>query len=130
MVEVQVSERSTATGRRSAWLAAGVLLIAAAVVEASRHHLGLWPIGFTLVPDLSFTAGIGQASEHGQLPRRAVGLYNLVHRPVLPLGLIVAGSVGALSLLSLVVGLCWLAHITVDRAMGYGLRTPEGWQRG
>lgn len=26
-------------------------------------------------------------------------------------------------------GLAWLVHIAADRALGYGLRTPDGWQR-
>jgi hypothetical protein len=32
--------------------------------------------------------------------------------------------------LTLALGLVWLSHALVDRAFGYGLRTPDGWQRG
>jgi len=26
-------------------------------------------------------------------------------------------------------GLAWIAHIGIDRSLGFGLRTPEGFQR-
>ncbi|MFK4098344.1 DUF4260 family protein [Streptomyces anthocyanicus] len=26
-------------------------------------------------------------------------------------------------------GIAWLLHIALDRALGYGLRTADGWQR-
>jgi len=29
----------------------------------------------------------------------------------------------------LAAGLAWIAHISFDRALGFGLRTPEGFQR-
>jgi hypothetical protein len=30
----------------------------------------------------------------------------------------------------LAAGLAWSAHISFDRSLGFGLRTPEGFQRG
>jgi hypothetical protein len=29
----------------------------------------------------------------------------------------------------LAAGLAWIAHISFDRSLGFGLRTPEGFQR-
>ncbi len=131
-----------------AWLVTGAAVTAFAIFEVVAHDLGPAPIvAFGLLPDLAFLAGLGQAHERGQLPPRAVPPYNLTHRLVFPLAL-VAVALGALvvvrvlvaspqefesarhlPLIAYVAGLAWLAHIAFDRALGFGLRTPEGWQR-
>lgn len=51
-------------------------------------------------------------------------LYNLVHSYVFPLTL---GAIGYFGNSSLVVtlALIWVAHIALDRAIGYGLKYPE-----
>ena len=117
-------------GRRATWLAFAAALIAFAVFEVGRHHLGPWPIVvFVMLPDLSFLAGAGVTTEHGQLAPRAVPIYNFVHRPFVPLALIAAASFGLLPVFWFVAGLSWLAHIAIDHAAGYGLRTTDGWQR-
>jgi Domain of unknown function (DUF4260) len=134
--------------RRPAWLAIGVALVAFAIFEVVVHDLGALPIVvFAVLPDLTFLAGGTQPHERGQLPPRAVPAYNLAHRPVLPLALIAVSLIALLAirllvlepepfeatrhlpLIALVAGLVWLAHVALDRAFGFGLRTPEGWQR-
>jgi hypothetical protein len=110
----------------------GVLLIAAMVFEMVRHGgATLWtaPLGL-LGPDLAFLVGIGQETEHGRLPTKAVAVYNLVHRPWLPLVLVVVVSVDGQSTAQaapyFVAGLAWLVHIALDRALGFGLRAEDG----
>lgn len=116
--------------RRAAWLAGAVSLLALAISEVGKHHLGPWPILFFVVfPDLSFLAGAGVKTEHGRLAPRAVPIYNFVHRPVVPLALIAAASFDVVPVFWFVAGLSWLVHIAIDRVVGYGLRTADGWQR-
>ncbi|HSB85489.1 MAG TPA: DUF4260 family protein [Ilumatobacteraceae bacterium] len=121
---------ATRRSHRGTWLAFAVALVGFAVVEVARHDLGPWPIlAFIMSPDLSFLAGIGAPVAKGQLARRAVPFYNLVHRPALPLVLITAAAFELVGPFWFVGGVSWLAHIALDRAAGYRLRTKDGWQR-
>jgi hypothetical protein len=71
-----------------------------------------------LVPDLGFAAYLAG-------PRPGAIVYNAAHSYMAPVALMVAGF--ALSLpLVLSVAMIWLAHIGVDRALGYGLKYPAG----
>ena len=56
-------------------------------------------------------------------------VYNLLHRFWLPLALAVAALAGLLSAGYLVAALIWAFHVSIDRAVGYGLRTRDGYQR-
>jgi uncharacterized protein DUF4260 len=106
------------------------VLVAFAIFEVRKHHLGPWPIlAFIVFPDLTMLVGAGVKTEHGQLAARAVPIYNCVHRPIVPLALIAAASFDLLPRFWLVAGLAWLAHIAIDHVAGYGLRTADGWQR-
>jgi Domain of unknown function (DUF4260) len=117
--------------RRVGWFVAGVGFVAFAIFEVAKHDLGPAPILiFLLLPDLTFIAGAGQAHAPRQLPPRAVPFYNLAHQPLVPVALIAVASIVPLSVFWFVAGLAWLAHIAIDLALGYGQRTPEGWQRG
>ena len=121
--------------RRTAWLVNALFWSAFAVVEAVNHGwlAGLFAVAFLLAPDFTFLAGIGETRpmEKGQLPPRAVPFYNAAHRALVPLALMVAYAFLPLDWPPLFAGLCgWLAHISYDRAFGYGLRTKEGFQRG
>jgi hypothetical protein len=134
--------------RRAWWLLTGVALIAFGIYEVVVHDLGAAPLlFFAVLPDLAFVVGIGQPHGRGQLPPRAVPAYNLLHRLVIPLALIVVALVALLvirlaihdpvrfeatrhlPLLVYVAGVAWLAHIGLDRAFGFGLRNPDGWPR-
>ncbi|WP_037322606.1 DUF4260 family protein [Amycolatopsis thermoflava] len=117
--------------KRTAWALAGVFLLAFAVFEAVKH--GGWTVGALLLgligPDLTFLAGIGAPpAERGVLPRRVVPFYNAAHHWAGPVVLLVVFSFVA-SPAAFTLGLAWLAHIVVDRAFGYGLRTADGRQR-
>jgi hypothetical protein len=58
-----------------------------------------------------------------------VGAYNAVHRIWGPLALIVVAAAGVLGVGWFVAGLAWASHVAVDRAVGYGLRDAQGFQR-
>lgn len=72
---------------------------------------------FALAPDLS---AIGYAFG----PRIGARLYNLVHTYVFP-ALLAALGLGVFPAL-LPIACVWLAHIGLDRALGYGLKSDAG----
>ena len=91
---------------------------------------GLWQFfAFGAMPDIALFLGIARGLAPGQLHPRAVPLYNSLHHPAGPIAL--AGVVLAASLpVGYLVGaLAWALHIGIDRIAGYGLRTPDGFQR-
>ncbi|ASR35863.1 hypothetical protein BAY61_13580 [Prauserella marina] len=122
--------------RRIAAALFGLFLLAFAVFEAVKYGGVVVPLvvaGFIL-PDLAFFAAIGAPAEKGQLPRRAVPLYNLLHHWAPPAVVLVLSATLPIShttlLLFFPAALAWLSHIMLDRALGYGPRTRDGWQRG
>jgi hypothetical protein len=71
-----------------------------------------------LVPDLSFLAYLAG-------PRTGAIIYNAAHSHVGPVALMMAGfALGSPHTLSIAV--IWLAHLGVDRAVGYGLKYSAG----
>ena len=91
---------------------------------------GIWAlVAGGIGPDLALLYGLGAGMGEGRLHPRAVPLYNLLHRFWLPLALIAAGALGLVWTGFVLAGVAWVAHIAIDRAVGYGLRTPEGFQR-
>jgi hypothetical protein len=116
--------------RRVAYATAAVLLLAAAVFTAVSSHTGYWQLAaFGLGPDVALFFGIGRDLERGRLHPRAVRLYNLLHSIWLPIALGTVAAAGILSTGFLVAALIWAFHVTLDRAVGYGLRTRDGYQR-
>lgn len=119
--------------RRSAWALAAAVLLAAAVFEAAKHGGATIPLAVlgAIGPDLTFLAGAGQPHGPGKLPPRAVRLYNLAHRPWLPLAAMIGSAFteqpAAAALFA--VGCAWLGHVALDRACGYGLRSIDGSRR-
>jgi hypothetical protein len=71
-----------------------------------------------LAPDVSLLAYVAG-------PRAGALAYNSVHTLTLP---ILLGTVGVLadSAVPVQVALIWLAHIGMDRLLGYGLKYPSG----
>lgn len=78
---------------------------------------GLYALLF-LVPDLSFAAYLAG-------PRIGAVVYNALHATVGPLILALIG-VALAEPLAGSIALIWLAHIGIDRALGYGLKYPTG----
>jgi hypothetical protein len=97
----------------------GLLTLVAACVAYQRIYPGHWGL-FALLffgPDLSLLGYLRSAS------KSSATVYNLVHNYVLPLAL------GLLawkqrSPLGGELALIWLAHISFDRCLGYGLKFP------
>ncbi|MFF3708694.1 DUF4260 family protein [Streptomyces phaeochromogenes] len=120
--------------RRTAWLLNAHFWSAFAVLEAVNHGwpAGLLAVAFFITPDLTFLVGIGEARgmAKGRLQPRAVPYYNTAHRALVPLALMTLYAFGPVTWAPAFAALCgWLAHISYDRAFGYGLRTKEGFQR-
>ena len=71
-----------------------------------------------LVPDLSFAAYLAG-------PRAGALVYNAAHSYMAPTALMTTGF-GLASPLTLSIAMIWLAHIGIDRALGYGLKYAAG----
>ena len=71
-----------------------------------------------LAPDLSFIAYLSD-------PKTGAIVYNAAHSYMAPVALLTAGlAAGEPLMVSL--GIIWLAHIGIDRALGYGLKYQAG----
>ena len=78
-----------------------------------------WVYAFLfLVPDLTFAAYLAG-------PRVGAFVYNSAHSYMAPMSLMTTGF-GLDSPLTLSIALIWLAHIGIDRALGYGLKYQAG----
>jgi Domain of unknown function (DUF4260) len=106
------------------FIAAGIAIALVVTQHASWWQLVL----FAIAPDLSFLAGMGGGLARGQLHPRTVPIYNAVHRYWAPAALVVITLV-IRSPEWLAAGLAWIAHISFDRSLGFGLRTQDGFQR-
>jgi hypothetical protein len=98
--------------------AEGVAVFAAALalyIDADFSILALALL--FLAPDLAFIAFLID-------PRAGAIVYDLVHVEVWP---VLLGAYGALAgeQLAVQIALIWLAHLGLDRAVGYGLRYPD-----
>jgi hypothetical protein len=71
-----------------------------------------------LTPDLSFLAYLAG-------PRAGAAAYNAVHTTIGPVLLALAGFLTAHQP-AVAIGLIWLAHCGIDRALGYGLKYEAG----
>jgi hypothetical protein len=71
-----------------------------------------------LAPDLSFAAYLAG-------PRIGAVIYNAAHSYLAPMALMTTGFALA-SPLTLSIAMIWLAHIGIDRALGYGLKYQAG----
>jgi hypothetical protein len=104
------------------WLRVEGLATLGAALTAYRYfHLPwLWFAVLFFAPDLSMLGYLAS-------PRLGAIAYNVVHTYVLAVGLLGLGLLtGANTLLGL--GLILCAHIGFDRALGYGLKLPEGFR--
>jgi hypothetical protein len=92
----------------------GVALAAYAQFGAGWGVFALW----LLAPDLSLLGYLAG-------PRVGAALYNAAHSYAGPVLLLAFGVLAALPW-ALAGGLIWLAHIGLDRALGYGLKYAAG----
>jgi len=87
---------------------------------AAFHLSGLLFAVLLLAPDLS---ALGYLINN----RWGAISYNLAHLMALPIVLLIIGAAASNELL-LSIALIWLAHIGMDRAVGYGLKYPSGFR--
>ena len=99
----------------------GAAIFAVAIVLYLHLDYPWWVlVVLALAPDLSMIAYVG-----GE--RAGALVYNLAHTLALPL-VIGAGGVLWDADRAVELALIWLAHIGADRAIGYGLKYPTGFQ--
>ena len=97
----------------------GLALCAGAIaLYTASGHSWLLFAALILAPDLSFAGYLAG-------PRPGAFCYNLVHTTIGPIALWISGSI-LTSPGSFAVALIWLAHIGIDRALGYGLKYDAG----
>jgi hypothetical protein len=115
--------------KKLAYLILGLFATGLAISVVVTQHTSWWQlVVLAIAPDLALLFGAGPGLERGQLHPRAVPFYNAVHRfwvPVLLVGITILLQAPAW----LAGGLAWVAHIAFDRSLGFGLRSPEGFQR-
>jgi len=115
--------------RRLAYGALALALLAFVVFEVAKHATGFWQLAaFGLGPDLALLLGTGAGLARGQLHPRAVPAYNALHRFWGALALLIV-AVAALPLGYVIGALAWAFHVALDRTVGYGLRTSDGFRR-
>ncbi|MDE5441266.1 DUF4260 family protein [Bradyrhizobium sp. CSA207] len=110
----------TVTGGVKILLRLEGLTLLAGMVTLYAAWDGSWLVFALLffVPDLSFLAYLSDA-KFGAL------VYNAAHSYMAPVALLTLGF-GFASPLILSIALIWLAHIGLDRALGYGLKYSAG----
>ena len=127
---------------RWTWLGLWALLTGFAAFEVVKHgfvngspvfasFLTATAVGAFIAPDLAFLIGISDQVEKGSISTRAVPFYNAAHRMAVALAFTIATAssvalFGPAFVGAFVAGLSWMAHISIDRAVGYGLRNPDG----
>jgi hypothetical protein len=99
----------------------GAALVAGSLIAYSTTGQAWWLVPLTLLlPDLTMIGYLGGA-------RVGSYLYNLGHSTPLPAATVAIGWWQDKSLV-LALGLIWLAHIGVDRLIGYGLKYDDHFQ--
>jgi hypothetical protein len=116
--------------RRLAYGTLSLALLGLIAYVLAGNEGGWWQLGaFGLGPDLALLVGVGSGLARGQLHPRAVPYYNALHRFWGPLALLLTAFAADLSAGWAIGALAWALHIAIDRTVGYGLRTPDGFQR-
>ena len=93
----------------------------AAVVLYGSTGMSWWLFGLLiLAPDLSISGYLAG-------PRVGALAYNTLHILIVPVLLLLAGHMWG-NATAMAVALIWLAHIAIDRALGYGLKLSTGFQ--
>jgi uncharacterized protein DUF4260 len=96
------------------------VLVGATALYADGDYSLLAFVLLFLAPDLSFAGYLGG-------PRVGAVAYNAVHTFVGPVALATVGVLDDAHV-PVQVALIWLAHIGLDRALGYGLKYPTAFK--
>jgi len=97
-------------------LEALAIFVAGVVAYLQLNGHPVWLVVLLLLPDLSMLGYLGG-------PRLGAWTYNVVHNLVLALVLLALGWTAALAPVALA-GAVLMAHVGMDRALGYGLKLP------
>ena len=119
-MDEEAAETGAATGGVNIVLRLEGLTLFLGMVMLYAAWGGSWLV-FALLffaPDLSFLAYLSDA-------RFGALVYNAAHSYMAPVMLLTLGF-GLASPLTLSIALIWLAHIGIDRALGYGLKYSAG----
>jgi hypothetical protein len=101
--------------------AEGVAVAAAAIAVYLYADYPWWLlIALALAPDLSMAGYLGGV-------RVGTVTYDTVHTYVLPVVLATSGLIANADV-AVQIGLIWITHIGVDRALGYGLKYPTSFK--
>ncbi|TGV11743.1 DUF4260 family protein [Mesorhizobium sp. M8A.F.Ca.ET.173.01.1.1] len=93
----------------------------AAIVFYGATGVSWWLFALLiLAPDLSMLGYLGG-------PRIGALAYNALHILIVPVLLLLAGHLAG-SAVGSAIALIWIAHIAIDRALGYGLKLSTGFQ--
>lgn len=99
----------------------GLCILAAAVFAYAKFGSGWGTFAlFFLAPDLSFAGYLAG-------PRAGAIAYNLAHSLAGPLAVLAMGML-LTAPVAVTAAIIWLAHIGLDRALGYGLKYGAGFQ--
>jgi hypothetical protein len=114
------AETGAATGGvRTLLRLEGVVLFAGMTLLYGLWEGSWWVYAILfLAPDLSFAAYLGG-------PKAGAIVYNAAHSYLGPVALMTVGFAMAAPL-TLSLAMIWLAHIGIDRALGYGLKYQAG----
>jgi hypothetical protein len=117
-----IAADGTVRGAPRLWLRVeGATLLIGAIVAYSTTDRAWWLVPLTLLlPDLTMIGYLGST-------RIGAYLYNLGHSTPLPAAVVAIGWWQDESLLA-ALGLVWLAHIGLDRLIGYGLKYDDHFQ--
>ena len=96
------------------------IFVAGVVLFLQLNGNALWLLPLLLAPDLSMVGYLGG-------PRLGAVTYNLVHNLVTALVLLGVGWFVPVAPLALA-GAVLLAHVGMDRSLGYGLKLPTGFK--
>jgi len=112
----------TVVGAPRLWLRLeAATLLAGALIAYTTTKQPWWLIPLTLLaPDISAVGYLGGA-------RLGARLYNIAHVTPLPAAPIALGWWQHIPLVA-ALGLVWLAHIGLDRLLGYGLKYNDNFQ--
>jgi hypothetical protein len=92
------------------------IFLAGVVLYLQLNGHALWLLPLLLAPDLSMVGYLGG-------PALGAFTYNLAHNLVTALGLVAIGWFMALAPVALL-GAVLVAHVGMDRSLGYGLKLP------
>jgi hypothetical protein len=121
MAGKKLGTRATLSGPGLLLRVEGAVLFVAALVGYVRLGGEALPfIALLLVPDLSMVGYLVN-------PRIGAAVYNAVHAYALP-SLLLAVALAAGSGVGAQIACVWLAHIGIDRAVGYGLKYADAFK--